>query len=96
MQKRDIDVEPAEVGEAIHTAAERAARRAEDRQIYQLTGGRVATAEELARHLYTEYGGHAAWRNFSGGEMPEWRDVPLVIQEHWRAVAMAAVRVLSS
>lgn len=48
----------------------------------------------LAATAYRAYGGSVNWRNYQGGVMPPWADLPAAIQDAWRAAAEAAARVV--
>ncbi len=45
----------------------------------------------LAEKLYNAYGYSANWKNFSGGDMPQWLVLPDKIKDHWRAVAYSTL-----
>lgn len=45
----------------------------------------------LAEKLYNAYGYSADWKNFSGGDMPQWLVLPDKIKDHWRAVAYSTL-----
>ena len=41
--------------------------------------------EDLAKGAYSAYGRSTGYKNFMGGEMPEWDQLPESIREAWRA-----------
>ena len=49
-----------------------------------------APAEEsLGQVAYRAYGRRVGWKNYRGGVMPLWPDLPRLIQAAWEAAAQA-------
>lgn len=44
---------------------------------------------------YEAYADSANWKNFSGGSIPDWSDVPPAIKAHWETAATAIVRYIN-
>lgn len=47
----------------------------------------VKNRNEVARALYLAYARSAGWKNFQGGAMPQWEELPADIVKHWCVVA---------
>lgn len=43
--------------------------------------------EILAETMYRWYGDDAGWKNYHGGQMPKWIELPEDIKHHWIFVA---------
>lgn len=51
---------------------------------------RAAVARDLvnlAQFMYEAYGYDARWKNVKGEPMPQWKDLPEEIRQHWEHVA---------
>lgn len=46
----------------------------------------------LAEAAYEAYGEAVGWKNFRGDAMPEWHELPEVIQDAWSEAAAASVK----
>lgn len=51
---------------------------------------------ELAEQLYNAYGIDAEWKNFQGGKMPRWKELPERQRKSWLAVAEAALDLMGA
>jgi len=52
----------------------------------------VVAPGRLGQAAYQAYGEQVGWRNFTGGRMPSWENLPVSTQQGWEQAALAVVR----